>query len=142
MDLRVLVISGDSGLSELMAAQAENLGCQCTLRATFDDAASNLDWADAAVVDLAGDGVDDLSRLRVEAPRLRVLAVAPGPEAEEAARSAGVDRVLLEPFSIAEVVTALRGLAPASADAQVIDLRTREVTPAPVVDDAPWFSTR
>jgi DNA-binding response OmpR family regulator len=138
----VLVISGDIGLSELVAAQAENLGCQCTLRATFDDAASSLAWADAAVIDLAGGGVDDLSRLRVEAPRVRVLAVAPGAATAQAARSAGVDQVLLEPFSIADVVTALRGLVPASADAQVIDLRTKEVTAAPVVDDAPWFSTR
>ena len=141
MDLRVLVLTADLGLAELLGAQVENLGCQCTIHGSYDEASVTLSWADAAVIDLAGDGIDDLSRLRVEAPRVRVLAVVPDGAEEEAARSAGAHEVILEPFSIADLVAALRALAP-RGDARVIDLRSREVTEAPVVDDAPWFSTR
>ena len=141
MDLRVLVLTADLGLAELLGAQAENLGCQVNIRASYDDAAANIAWADAAVVDLAGDGLDQLSRLRVEAPRVRILAVAPDADVEEQARSAGAHQVIQEPFSIADLATSLRALAPAG-DARVIDLRTRVATDAPTVDDAPWFSTR
>lgn len=141
MDLRVLVLSADLGLAELLGAQVENLGCQCNIRASYDEAQANIAWADAAIVDLAGSGLDDLSRLGVEAPRVRVLAVAPDAASEEGARSAGAHHVIREPFSIADLVTVLRTLAP-KTDAKVIDLRSRQVTEAPVVDDAPWFSTR
>ncbi len=141
MDLRVLVLTADLGLSELLRTQVENLGCHCTLRATYDDAGSSIEWADAAIIDLAGDGLDDLNRLRVEAPRVRILAIAPDAHQDEAARSAGADRVLVEPFAIADVVGAVRSLGP-SGDAQVIDLRTGVTTPAPVVEDAPWWATR
>ncbi len=64
----------------------------------------SLDWADAAIIDLAGDGLDDLNRLRVECPRLRVLAIATDALQEGSARSAGADEVLVEPFSIADIV--------------------------------------
>src|SRR5688500_17054734 len=79
MDLRVLVLTEDPGLAELLRTQIENLGSACTLRETYDELSPILDWADAAVIDLAGDGLDDLNRLRVESPRLRVLAVATEP---------------------------------------------------------------
>ena len=75
--------------------------------------APSLDWADAAIIDLAGDGLDDLNRLRVECPRLRVLAIATDAAQEGSARSAGADEVLVEPFSIADVVEAIRTLGPA-----------------------------
>ena len=55
--------------------------------------------------------------------------------------SAGADQVLVEPFSIADVVDAVRTLGP-TADALIVDLRTGEATPAPVVDEAPWWATR
>jgi DNA-binding response OmpR family regulator len=141
MDLRVLVLTADLGLSELIRAQVENLGCVCTLRETYDEASRSIDWADAAVIDLADDGLDDLCRLRVEAPRVRILAIAPDAVQEQAARSAGADQVLVEPFAIAEVVGAVRALGP-SGDAHVIDLRTGTVTAAPPVEDAPWWATR
>lgn len=140
MDLRVLVLTGDLGLSELLRAQVENLGCHCTLRETYDDASPSIDWADAAIIDLAGDGLDDLNRLRIEAPRVRILAIAPDVEQEGAARSAGADQVLVEPFSIADVIEAVRSLGP-NGDAQVVDLRTGIATAAPAVDDAPWWAT-
>ena len=76
MDLRVLVLTKDLGLAELLRTQVENLGGACTLRETYDELSPSLDWADAAIIDLAGDGLDDLNRLRVECPRLRVLAIA------------------------------------------------------------------
>jgi DNA-binding response OmpR family regulator len=141
MDLRVLVLTADLGLSELIRAQVENLGCVCTLRASYDEASSSIDWADAAVVDLVDDGIDDLCRIRVEAPRVRILAIAPDAEQGRAARSAGADQVLVEPFAIADVVEAVRALGP-HGDASVVDIRTGVATEAPPVEDAPWWATR
>jgi len=141
MDLRVLVLITDPHLAELVRTQVENLGCRCSVAPSYDEASSSLAWADAAIVDLAGDGLDDLSRLRIEAPTLRVLAIAPDADRQEMARSAGVDNVLLEPFSVADIVAGIRSVARRD-DASVIDLRTGEPIAAPVVDDAPWWATR
>lgn len=141
MDLRVLVLTPDNALGELVRTQVENLGCTCSRAETYDEGSTALSWADAAIVDLAGDGLDDLNRLRVEAPLVRVLGIAPDKKAAKAAKSAGADRVLVEPFSIADVIDGIRAMAP-SSDAQVVDLRTGERSAAPVVDDAPWWATR
>ena len=141
MDLRVLVLTADLGLSELLRTQVENLGCRYSLQETYDEASAIIGWADAAIIDLAGSGLDDLNRLRVEAPRVRILAVAPDAAQESAARSAGADQVLVEPFAISEVVNAVRALGP-TGDALVIDLRTGVAAEAPVVDEAPWWATR
>jgi len=140
MDLRVLVLTTDVGLAELLRTQVENLGGSCTLRETYDEMGPSLDWADAAIIDLADDGLDDLNRLRVESPRLRVLGVATGAAQEGAARSAGADDVLVEPFSVSDIVDAIRRLAPVDT-AQVIDLRTGEVTTPAAPVDGPWFAT-
>lgn len=143
MDLRVLVLTRDVGLAELLRTQVENLGGACTLRETYDEAGPTLEWADAAIIDLAGEGLDDLNRLRVEAPRVRVLAIATDPEQEGQATSAGADEVMVEPFTIADVVDAVRTLGPTVATgATVIDLTTGQSSPAPTVDDAPWWATR
>jgi DNA-binding response OmpR family regulator len=143
MDLRVLVLTRDLGLAELVRTQVENLGAAVNLRGSYDEAGASLDWADAAVIDLAGSGLDDLNRLRVEAPRLRVLAIATDDVQEGSARSAGADEVLVEPFTIADIIDAVRHLAPApSGDATVIDLATGEATAAPAAADAPWWATR
>ncbi|MGQ0434162.1 MAG: hypothetical protein ACT452_17380 [Microthrixaceae bacterium] len=142
MDLRVLVLVADPGFGELVRAQVDNLGCATNLARTYDEGSSALTWADAAVVDLTGDGLDDLNRLRVEAPTLRVLAIAPDDERAESARSCGASAVLVEPFAIPDIVTAMRQLA-APRGAPVIDLRAgAEATAAVADDDAPWFSTR
>lgn len=143
MDLRVLVLTRDLGLAELLRTQVENLGAAVNLRASYDEAGASLDWADAAVIDLAGSGLDDLNRLRVECPRLRVLAIAPDKVQQGSARSAGADDVLVEPFTIADIIEAVRNLDPIpKSDATVIDLTTGEATAAPAVDDAPWWATR
>ena len=143
MDLRVLVLTGDLGLAELLRTQVENVGAACNMRTCYDDAGGCLDWADAAIIDLAGRGLDDLNRLRVECPRVRVLAIAPDKVQEGSARSAGADEVLVEPFTVAAIVDAVRQLAPTpSGDATVVDLTTGEAKPAPAVDDAPWWATR
>ena len=139
MDLRVLVLTKDLGMAELLRTQVENLGGATNVRETYDEMSSSLDWADAAIIDLAGDGLDDLNRLRVECPRLRVLAVATDPVHEDAARSAGADEVMVEPFSVADIVNAIRKLGPTGAD--VIDLRTGEVTKTPAAVEGPWFAT-
>jgi DNA-binding response OmpR family regulator len=140
MDLRVLVLTKDGSLGDVLRTQVENLGGACTLRETYDDLGPSLQWADAAVIDLAGDGLDDLNRLRVEAPRMRVLAVATDEGQESSARSAGADDVLVEPFSIADIVGSIRRLAPPDT-ATVIDLATGEVSTAPAVVERPWFAT-
>jgi DNA-binding response OmpR family regulator len=139
MDLRVLVLTTDPGLGAVLRAQVENLGGACTLRETYDEASSSFDWADAAIIDLDGDGLDDLNRLRVECPRLRVMAIATDALQEGSARSAGADEVLAEPFAITDVVDVIRRLAPVNTD-QVIDLRAGETSP-PVAVDGPWFAT-
>ena len=141
MDLRVLVLSADHDLGEIIRTQVENLGCRSSVAETFDEGSSALGWCDAAVVDLAGDGLDYLNQLRVEAPLVRVLAIAPDEAMEAGARIAGADRVLVEPFSIADLIGAIRALAP-NMDAEVVDLRTGERTPAPAVEEAPWWATR
>lgn len=137
MDLRVLVLMADDGLAAMVRAQVENLGCPCTIAATYAEGEPALGWADAAVVDLVGSGLDDLRRLRVDAPAVRVLAIGSDDADVAAARSAGAEQVLLEPFSIPELVEAVRGLAPKPA---VIDLRSGQA--AAVEDDAPWWATR
>lgn len=141
MDLRVLVLTRDLGLSELVRAQVENLGCACNLRDAYDDAGASIDWADAAIIDLVGEGLDDLNRLRVEAPRVRILGIAPDEAHADEARAAGADQVLVEPFAIMALVEAVRGLGPTESGA-VIDLRTGARVATPEVADAPWFSTR
>jgi DNA-binding response OmpR family regulator len=139
MDLRVMVLTPHRELGDLVRAQVENLGCRCMVAETFEECVSSLDWAEAAVVDLAGDGLADLNRIRLGAPLARVLAVAPDELMADAARKAGVSQTLVEPFSIAELVDAVRALAPV---AEVVDLRTGERAPAPAADDAPWWATR
>jgi DNA-binding response OmpR family regulator len=143
MDMRVLVLTGDRGLGDLVRAQVENLGCRCTVAASFEEAAGALEWAEAAIIDLAGDAVGNLRRLRSEAPELRVLAVAEDELQAEPARNAWVSGVLVEPFSIAELVAAVRSLQPVAAgSAEVVDLRTGQRTTAALPDDAPWWATR
>jgi DNA-binding response OmpR family regulator len=137
MDLRVLVLVADDGLAGLVRAQVENLGCPCSVAATYADGEPALAWADAAIVDLVGSGLSDLSRLRVEAPKIRVLAIGTDDADAEAARSAGAEQVLVEPFSIPDLIDAVRALAPKPA---VIDLRAGAA--APIDDDAPWWATR
>jgi DNA-binding response OmpR family regulator len=143
MDLRVLVLTRDLAMAELLRTQVENLGAASNLRDSYDEAGGSLDWADAAIIDVAGSGLDDLNRLRVECPRLRVLAIAPDHLHEGSARSAGADEVLVEPFTIADVIEGVRHLSPVPAgDATVIDLSTGAAQAAPPVDDAPWWATR
>ena len=62
MDLRVLVLTGDLGLSELIRAQVENLGCVCTLRATYE--AIPHDIVDEVILtdDASDDATAELSR--------------------------------------------------------------------------------
>lgn len=143
MEMRVLVLSGDRGLADLVRAQVENLGCRCTVASSFEEAAGALEWAEAAVIDLAGDAVGNLRRLRAEAPDLRVLAVAEDELQAEPARNAWVSGVLVEPFSIADLVAAVRSLQPGGgAEGAVVDLRTGQRAEAEVPEDAPWWATR
>lgn len=141
MDLRVLVLIADDDLGGLVRAQVDNLGCACTLERTYDEICTALGWADATVIDLTGDGLDDLYRLRVEAPTMKILAIAPDADREARARAAGVHHVLVEPFSIADIVEGVRGMG-RDAEAEIVDLRTGVHTPAPAVEEAPWWATR
>lgn len=140
MDLRVLVLTADSGLAALLRTQVENLGCTCSTGAGYEEAAYTLDWADAAIVDLAGDGIDNLSRLRVEVPRVRILAIVPSPDDAAAARTAGADGTLVEPFSIAALGQAVRDLDDRTT-AQVIDLREGDARPFADLAETPWWAS-
>jgi len=145
MDLRVLVLIADRDLGGLVRTQVDNLGGSCSVAETYDEGSSSLSWADAAIVDLVGEGLDDLYRLRIEAPTVRVLAIAPDEEHAERARAAGVDRVLVEPMSVADIGDAVRAMAQSTRGA-VLDLRAPAgvlaEAPASTDDDAPWWATR
>lgn len=140
MDLRVLLVTGDRGLAELIRAQVDNLGCRCNVVERPD--AGSLAWAEAIIADITEIGLDGFDALRIEAPLARVLAVAQDEEQAEAVRTGGASEVLVEPFSISEVMDAVRRLGPPSVDARVLDLRTGASMPAPEVEDAPWWATR
>lgn len=144
MDLRVVVLIADRQLGDLVRTQVENLGCRCSLVETYEEASAALPWAEAAIVDLVGDGVDDLNRLRIEAPTLRMLAIAPDADHQRVVEQVGVDQVLVEPFSVADLVDAVRALGHrvGRAAGDVVDLRTGERTAAGSTDDAPWWATR
>lgn len=137
MDLRVIVLTSDVGLADLLRAQVENLGCSANTARSYDEAHAVLDWADAAVVDLAGDGIEDLRRLRVAAPDMQTLAVAVDADQADQAQDAGATRVLVEPFAIPDLVEGVRSLQ-RSADGTVIDLRAASAQ----ADEAPWWASR
>ena len=140
MELRLIVMSGDSSMAEMLRAQAENIGCRCNSAAGYDEAVGELEWADAVLIDLAGDGIADLTKLRKAAPDLHTLAIAVDVKQARRARKLGADLVLEEPFAIPDLVEGIRSLqAPAS---DVVDLRDAEVAPVPEPDDAPWWATR
>jgi DNA-binding response OmpR family regulator len=142
MDLRALLITADKGLADLLRPQVENQGGLCTVAESYDHARASFGWANAAFVDLElpEGGQEALARLRLERPSLPVVAIA-ARSADAAAVAEVVDRVLLEPFSIAEVVEAVRTLAPAQ-EAPVVDLRPGAGTGVGAGDDAPWWATR
>jgi DNA-binding response OmpR family regulator len=137
MALRALLITGDGGLADLLRPQVENQGGLCVVAHTYDDAQESFEWADAVMLDLElpEGGVETLSRLRVELPAVPVVVIAATAQAASAV-AGQVERVLLEPFSIADVVEAIRSLIPA-----VIDLRGGETVGA-MADDTPWWASR
>ena len=139
MDLQVLVVTADTQLGELVKAQVDNLGCVANVVETYDSATARFEWADAVVDDLVGDGAALLDRLRMEVPDLPVVAIAPDESSGEGARSSGARQVLVEPFSIAEIVDAVKAMG--QGELVVVDLDA-EATSDPVVDDKPWWATR
>jgi len=134
----MLVLTSDPGFAELLRTQVENLGCSCSVCDGYAEASSTIDWADAAVVDLAGEGLDHLTRLRVDSPQLRILAVAPDTLRGAEAEAAGADRVLVEPFTIAELIEMVRSLD-SEPTPEVIDLRA--VEPVAAGDEEPWWAS-
>jgi|GEM_PF-4653983 DNA-binding response OmpR family regulator len=144
MDKRVLLLTADKGLGDLVRAQVENLGCRCTVADGLGTGIGAVDWAELAILDLATEELGSLRRLREEAPGVRTLVIAPDDLQAEPARNAGVEGILVEPFSIPELVTALREVdSPAAGgDDVLVDLRADRSPAAPVADDAPWWATR
>lgn len=145
MDKRVLLLTADKGLGDLVRAQVENLGCRCTVADGLESGIGAVDWAEVAILDLATEELSSLRRLRDEAPGVRTLVIAQDDVQAEPARHAGVEGVVVEPFSIPELVTAFRDVAGAGAggDADtVVDLRTGQPQAAPVADETPWWASR
>ncbi len=139
MDLRVLVLTADTPLGELIKAQVDNLGCACATSTEYPATAAALDWADAVVVDLV-EGLDDLHRLRRDAPTMRVVGVAPDEKVAASATAAGAYSVLMEPFSITDIIEHIRTLG-RGADEAMVDLRN-PAEPVSTADDKPWWATR
>lgn len=143
MDKRVLLLTADKGLGDLVRAQVENLGCRCTVADGLETGIGAVDWAEVAILDLATEDLTSLRRLRDEAPGVRTLVIAPDDVQAEPARNAGVEGILVEPFSIPELVAAMREVAgPNGGDAGVVDLRAGGSGAAQPADDAPWWATR
>ena len=145
MDARMLVVSADRGLVELLRPQVENVGCDCRVADCEDEVPRHLRWAEAMLVDLElpEGGLEVLRRVRTEAPDIRIVAVATTEADAAAARNLGAHEVLLEPFSITDVVDAVRAVGK-PVGARVIDLREKagarlaDLEP----DDRPWFATQ
>jgi CheY-like chemotaxis protein len=147
VNAKMLVLTADPGLCELLRPQVENQGCDCYVAESYDEAAQLLGRAEALLVDLElpGGGLDAIRRLLVEAPELRIVAIATNAADASAAEAIGVQRVLQEPLSIADVVDAVRSAAAPTAGAEVIELRTPVTDTAGVLsfeDDLPWWATR
>jgi DNA-binding response OmpR family regulator len=147
VNARMLVVTADKGLADLLRPQVENQGADCSVAESYDEASLLLSWADSALVDLElpCGGLDAIERFQMEAPALRVLAIATREADALAAEALVVERVLREPFTIADVVEAVRSVAAGTGDAPVIDLRapvTEAAQAVPVQDDLPWWATR
>ena len=145
MEARVVIVTADEGVAETIRAQATNLGAVVNRAYEPSVAPDKLEWADAVIVDLLLEGSSAL--VAELAPTRAVLAVASTPEQGLAAAEVGA-AVLTEPFSIVQLVEALRTLvAGAPQHAAVVDLRGQPVAPAAaapaeVADDLPWWATR
>ncbi|MFP5255061.1 MAG: hypothetical protein ACLGI8_04335 [Acidimicrobiia bacterium] len=143
MDKRVLLLTADKGLGDLVRAQVENLGCRCTVADGLETGLGAVDWAEVAILDLATEDLTSLRRLRDEAPAVRTLVIAPDDLQAGPARNAGVEGVLVEPFSIPELVAAVREVAGSNGgDAAVVDLRADGSQTVEPADDVPWWATR
>jgi DNA-binding response OmpR family regulator len=146
VDAHMLLVSGDRGLIDLLRPQVENQGCECQVADSYDDASFQLSWADAVLLDLElpGGGLDALRRVRIEAPQVQIIVVATTEADAVAAEELGADRVLREPFSIADVVEAVRTVGTDRGGENVVDLREAvDLRVAAVAaDDLPWWATR
>jgi DNA-binding response OmpR family regulator len=146
VDAHMLVVSGDRGLVELLRPQVENQGCECQVADCYDAASFQLDWADAVLLDLElpGGGLDALRRVRIEAPQVHIIVVATTEVDAVAAEELGADCVLREPFSIADVVEAVRTVGADRSSENVVDLREAADlrVAAAVADERPWWATR
>ena len=144
MDARMLVVSADRGLVELLRPQVENVGCESRLADCAAEVDRHLAWADAMLLDLElpDGGMDVLRHARDEAADVQVVAVATNETDAVLASDLGAVRVLLEPFSITDVVEAVRAVGTPTG-AKVIDLRDKvSARLADEADDRPWFATQ
>ena len=126
MDLRVLVLTKDLGLAELLRTQVENLGGACTVRETYDELSRRSTGPTPPSSTSPATASTTSTACGSSAHACGCWPSPPTPRQEDAARSAGADEVLVEPFAIADIVDAdPRRLGPMRASAQVIDLRHR-----------------
>lgn len=113
----VLVVDDDEGVRELCVDALNEAGYVVVACARGEDALRLLDaiTADVLVVDwnMPGlDGAEVARRARVRDPRLGVVMITgEGRQAAEAARRAGVSRILDKPFVIDDLVGAVATLA-------------------------------
>lgn len=140
MDARVVVVTADDGLAEVVMPQVSNLGATVVRAEDTGSARGRLEWADGFVVDLVLDGGSELASELLDVVGPGVLVVAPSGDSAGWAADRGAV-VLAEPFSIVDVVEGLRALVSGRqvvvGDGNVIDLRSRFEA-----DDRPWWATR
>jgi CheY-like chemotaxis protein len=114
---RVLVVSPNMTIRAAVSEALEDVGYRLRAAASADDAwrVVRAEVPDAAVVDLAADhpAIADVSaRIRAAAfpRRVPILALTLEPISEEDLRAQGIDRGLVVPLRVDELVAALHGL--------------------------------
>lgn len=143
--VRFLVVSDDLGLAEMLRAQAENMGWSSSVLDEAPGDGAPFLAADVVAVDMQlgeGDlGVPTIARVRAVHETANVLAIASDDDAARRATAAGAQHVVTEPFTIAQLIEALRDAARGTPLPDgVIDIRG--MVGATGESEPPWWATR
>jgi DNA-binding response OmpR family regulator len=139
-----LVVEDDASVRLLLDAILQTQGWERVLGASWGNAAvrASADWVDLLIVDhrLPGaSGVDIVAEVKGGRPDLRVVMLTGDPDVRDRAEHVGVDRFLLKPFDVAELIEVLRTCERATVEA--IDLRPAHGPAAEVRSvETPWFT--
>jgi DNA-binding response OmpR family regulator len=144
---RAVVLEDDRGVRQLLEVVLSTEGWEVVSGESIDEVAGALSWASLVLLDhhLPGmSGLDVLSALRDLGVGVPVVMLTGEPAARERAELLGVDRFLLKPFDLSDLLAVLRRVAEGRS-LTTIDLRERVAvasSAAVAVDDRPWFASR